>query len=74
MEIIPLNSLGGKALFRKIEADFKIVKGEELVEIINGKCTPGVFTFSTKGDTGEVRIRIDSNLSFMAEIIDYSIE
>ena len=73
IEVIPINSLGKKALFRKSSATFEIVEGLELIEIIELNKESGFIKIRSKGETGLVGIKIKSEHSLLSEYIEIEI-
>ena len=73
IEVIPINSLGKKALFRKSLATFEIVEGLELIEIIELNKESGFIKIRSKGKAGLVGIKIKSEHSLLPEYIEIEI-
>lgn len=73
IEVVPINSLGGKAILRTSSADFEIVEGNDLIEVslINNK--EGVLHIRSKGKPGIVGIKINSAHSLFPEYIEIEI-
>ncbi len=70
LEVIPINALGSKAIFRSIQADFEIIEGRELIEVVledNFNC---VIEIKSKGNEGKVGIKIYSQYSLFPQYVE----
>jgi hypothetical protein len=73
IQVIPVNALGWKAIFRKSSAKFEIVDGDYLVEIINLDEVNGKIKIRSKGIEGVLGIKIQSEHSLLPEYIEVQI-
>ncbi|MEI7810896.1 MAG: hypothetical protein WCJ01_00565 [Ignavibacteria bacterium] len=74
IEVIPLNSFGNRVPFRKSPAEFQIVEGVDLVEIIQNDIDNGILTLKAKDMPGKITVRIKSEYSLMPSLIEISIQ
>jgi hypothetical protein len=68
ISVIPLNSIGWKALFRSSTAEFEIVEGSSLVEIQLLDKNTGKLILKAKSETGKVVVKIKSKYSLLAMV------
>jgi hypothetical protein len=68
--LIPVNSFGWKALFRNTPAQFEIIEGESLVDVITFNTNEGTMTLKAKWETGKVIIKIKSPHSLLPMIVE----
>ena len=73
IEVVPINALGNKAIFRKSSATFTIVEGSELIEVIENNPNTGILKIKSKGKPGLVGIKIKSEHSLLPEYIEIEI-
>jgi len=73
VSVVPLNSFGWKALFRTVTADFEIVEGISLVEIIKIDKQNGTLILKAKSESGKVVVQIKSELSLLPTIVEIPI-
>lgn len=73
IEVIPINAMGKKAMFRSSSAAFEIVEGIDLIEIIEYKKEIGFFKIRSIGKAGLVGIKIKSEHSLLPEYIEIEI-
>lgn len=73
IEVVPINSLGKHALFRKSSAAFEIVEGMDLIEITEYNKESGFIKIRSIGKTGLVGIKIKSQYSLLPEYIEIEI-
>lgn len=73
IEVIPVNALGIKAIFRTSSAEFEIVEGNDLIEVKLKNNKSGVLQIRSKGITGIVGIKIKSEHSLFPEYIEIEI-
>lgn len=73
IEVIPINALATKALFRKSSAKFEIIDGNNLVDIINMDEEKGLLKIRAKDKTGKVSIKIKSQHSLFPELLEIEI-
>ncbi len=74
IEAIPLNSFGWRAPLRNSPADFTIVEGAELVEIVFIDRLKGIIKIKAKEKPGKVLITIKPKFSLLPSTIEISIE
>ena len=65
IDVIPVNSLGNKALFRTARANFYIEEGEHLIDILSDKMETDRFTIRSRKTEGDVVILIKSTKSYL---------
>ncbi len=73
IEVIPINALGWKAPFRNVSADFTIIEGQELIEIIFEKKKEGKIKLRAKNITGKVTINVKPEYSLLPSLIEINI-
>lgn len=71
--VVPINSLGFKALFRSSSASFDIVEGKDLVEIVYLNQAKGILKIRSKGKTGTIGIKIKSEHSLLPDYVEIEI-
>lgn len=74
IEIKPINALGWKVPFRTATGKFKIVKGNNIVEIIKVKEDVGMFILRSRGIEGIVGIYIESVFSLFPSYVEVSLQ
>lgn len=74
IEVIPVNALGTKALFRSSSATFEIIEGKELIEVITKNDSQGVLIIRSVGKTGIVGIKIVTQFSLIPEYVEINIQ
>ena len=52
IEVVPVNALGSKAVFRTSSAKFEIVEGNDLIEVTLENMKNGVLKIRSKGKPG----------------------
>jgi len=65
VSVVPLNSLGWKALFRTSPAEFEIIEGGSLAEIVFMDSGKGKLILKAKSVTGRIVINIISEYSLL---------
>ncbi len=73
IQVIPINALGFKALFRSTISSFEIVEGEELIQIIDSDSKESKLTLKSRGKEGKVGIKVFSEHSLFPQYIEISI-
>ncbi|MFZ2322761.1 MAG: hypothetical protein WAV89_03585 [Ignavibacteriaceae bacterium] len=73
IEVIPVNALGWKAIFRSSSAVFDIVEGQDLIDIVKTNEANGVLVVRSKGKAGTVGIKIKSDYSLVPDYIEIHI-
>ena len=71
--VIPVNAFGWKIPFRKSDAEFVIIKGESIVEIIEENRPQGFITLHSKGIPGIVEISVKSRFSLFPNLVTFEI-
>jgi hypothetical protein len=74
ISVIPLNSFGWKALFRNAPAEFEIIEGNTLVEILQHDKENGKLILKAKSGTGKVVVQIKSKYSLLPMVVEIIIE
>ncbi len=74
IEVVPVNAMGSKALFRSSSATFEIIDGAELIEVIKKNESKGILIITSTGKTGIVGIKIVSNYSLLPEYVEINIQ
>jgi hypothetical protein len=74
IEVVPINSFGWKAPFRKTFSEFTINEGKDLVEVIFQDNSNGILRIRAKEKPGKVSITIKSNYSLLPSTIEIIIE
>jgi hypothetical protein len=70
---IPLNGIGSKALFRAAEAEYTIIEGGYLVDILKYDKTTGILILKAKNSTGSVKITAKSSYALLPSLINIKI-
>lgn len=70
---VPVNALGFKAPGRKVEAEFSITEGKELVEIIDYRPDIGTIELKALDKAGTVTIQMKSRFTLMPTLIEITI-
>jgi len=73
IEVVPINALGTRALFRSSSASFDIIEGADLIEIVKKDNSKGMITIRSKGKIGVVGIKIKSVHSLLPEYVEVNI-
>ncbi len=71
VRLIPLNSFGKKAPFRKVPEEVKVVKGAENIEVLP-EVTSGNFSFRAVRQ-GEVELHVSSDVSLETNLIKINV-
>lgn len=72
--VIPLNGFGWKALFRNSPAEFEIVEGKALVEVVLEDNESGEIILKAKSETGKIVVRIKSKHSLLPMMVEVFIQ
>ncbi|PIQ07700.1 MAG: hypothetical protein COW71_15085 [Ignavibacteriales bacterium CG18_big_fil_WC_8_21_14_2_50_31_20] len=72
IEVIPLNSFGKKALFRKISLNHKIIYGKDLIKI--EKISDNIFNIHSKGKIGNAEILVTPSVGLFSSKIKIPIQ
>ena len=70
---VPVNGLGGKALFREVEAVYTIVDGDNLVNISEKNIKKGILKFHAENKSGNVEIIAKSPYALLPSCINIRI-
>ncbi len=70
---IPVNGLGGRAWFRNAPVVYKIIEGNDLVDIIRNDESQGILVLQAKDKPGTVRITAKSPFALLPSPIDINI-
>ena len=73
IEVVPINALGSKAIFRTSSAEFEVVEGNDLIEVTLIDKENGVLQIRSKRKSGVVGIKIKSQHSLLSEYIEIEI-
>jgi hypothetical protein len=71
--IKPINALGWEIPFRSVSGKFKIVEGNDIVNIILKDEENGFILLRSKGIDGKVAVYVDSEYSFLPSYIEIQI-
>lgn len=71
--VIPVNAFGWKIPFRKSNAEFVIIRGESIVEIIEENRPQGFIILHSKGIPGIVEISVKSRFSLFPNLVTFEI-
>lgn len=74
IEVVPVNALGTKALFRSSSAHFEIIEGKELIEIVYQEEAKGILIIRSVGKIGTVGIKIETIYSLLPEYVEINIQ
>jgi hypothetical protein len=73
IEVVPINALGTRALFRNSSASFEVIEGLNLIEIVEENNSKGLLKIRSKGQAGVVGIKIKSQYSLLPEYLEIKI-
>lgn len=73
VQVVPVNALGFKAIFRSTTSRFVIIEGNQLVEIIESNSKVSRLKLKTKGLTGTVGIKIYSEHALFPQFVEIEI-
>jgi hypothetical protein len=73
IRVVPLNAFGVAVPFRKSSADFHIIEGENLVEVVEKDTHNGFLKLRSKGIPGSVEISIKSSFSLFPNLVSFEI-
>ena len=73
IEVVPVNSLGFRALLRSSSASFDIIEGKDLIEIVYFNQAEGILKIRSKGKVGVVGIKIKSEHSLLPDYVEIEI-
>lgn len=69
IEVVPINAFGWEIPFRNSSAKFKIIEGEDLLEILSEDNEKGIFILRSRGITGNVEISVKSEFSLFPTLV-----
>jgi hypothetical protein len=70
---VPVNSTGKKAWFRNSSAEFRIIEGTKLVEIVLKDEESGILILKAKNEKGKVVIEVISKYSLLPILVEIPI-
>jgi len=70
---VPLNSFGFRVPLRSVEADYEVVEGADIVEVIENDREHGSLKLKSLNTTGVVKVRVLSNRSLLPGLIEIPI-
>ncbi|MDR3627807.1 MAG: hypothetical protein P4L45_13280 [Ignavibacteriaceae bacterium] len=73
ISIYPVNALGLRIPFRKINAGFEINEGKDLVEIVKEDDRSGCIVLRAKNKTGKVVVYVKSKYSLLPSLIEINV-
>jgi hypothetical protein len=71
--VYPVNALGFRIPFRKINADFEIKEGKDLIEIVKEDTKNGIIVLRAKNRTGKVVIYVKSKYSLLPLLVEINV-
>ena len=74
IEVVPINSLGWRAPFRKPDTEFTFNEGKELIEVVFLDNPNGILKLRAKEKSGKVSVTIKSKYSLLPSTIGIIIE
>lgn len=69
IKVVPINAFGWSLPFRKSNAEFNFIEGENLVEIIEQNNEKGFIILRSLGIPGRVEINIESQFSLLPNLV-----
>lgn len=73
IEAIPINAFGWKIPFRKSWAEFNIIEGENLIDIIQKNDKDGMIILRSRGIPGKVEISVKTKFSLFPNLVKVEI-
>ena len=73
ISVVPVNSFGWKAPFRKSKAAFEIREGKELVDIVSEDDSSGTLILHAKYKTGKVIVYVKPELALLPTLVEINI-
>jgi hypothetical protein len=70
---VPLNSFGFRAPLRNAKAEYEVVEGSDIVEVIENDRDHGIMKLKSLNTTGVVKVRVISNRSLLPGLIEIPI-
>jgi len=74
IKALGINALGYKITFRTISADYEIIEGQDLVEIVYKNLSKGELKIKALHKSGTVTIRATSQYSLLPAIIEIPVQ
>ena len=74
IEVVPINSFGWRAPFRKPDTEFTFNEGKELIEVVFLDNPNGILKLRAKEKSGKVSVIIKSKYSLLPSTIEVIIE
>ena len=74
ISVVPLNGLGWEALFRTSSAEFNVVEGVSLVEVILLDNEKGKLILKAKSEAGKVVVEIKSRHSLLPMLVEIYVQ
>lgn len=69
IQVVPINAFGWQLPFRKSNAEFIIIEGKNLVEIIEMSTEQGFILLRSNGIPGKVEINVKSKFSLLPNLV-----
>lgn len=73
IEVVPINAFGWEIPFRNSKTEFKIIEGEDLIEILNEDNRRGILILRSKGMIGNVEVSVKSQFSLFPTLVSIEI-
>ncbi len=73
IKCVVINSFGLKIPFRNIYAVFRIIEGQNLVDIIEADESNGILILKARFEEGKVVVKINSKYSLLPNLVDINI-
>ena len=73
LEVVPINALGFRSPFRTVKSNFKIVEGNDLIEIIKKDELNGILILRSKGSAGKAAVVIHTGKSLLPSYVEIQI-
>jgi uncharacterized protein (DUF58 family) len=73
ISVIPINAIGKRALYRKVYANFDIIEGKNLAEIVLEDRNDGKLILRIKGEAGKVVVKVKSEYALLPSEIEIPI-
>jgi hypothetical protein len=70
IEVVPINSFGWRAPFRKSFAEFTFLEGKDLIDILSFDNENGILKLKAKDKSGKISISIKSKYSLLPSTIE----
>lgn len=73
ISVIPINAIGKRALFRRVYANFEVIEGKNLAEIILEDKNNGKMILRIKGKEGKVIVKVKSEFALLPSEVEIPI-